>query len=83
MIQLLVSSTNFFPKKKMPDFFWTKLIRVGEGSGLGFGLELVTKVVINWAFFEISLLLTLEPHFGHTKFPDFYTFILDDNRFVR
>ena len=29
----------------------------------------VSKVVF-WAFFEISLLITLEPHVGHTKFPD-------------
>ena len=26
-----------------------------------------------WAFFEMSLLRTLEPHVGHTNFPDFYT----------
>ena len=67
-------STNIFPNKKMPDFFRTKLIWVGEGSvlGSGLGLELVSKVVF-WAFFEISLLVALEPHVGHTKFPDFYT----------
>ena len=28
--------------------------------------------VVFWAFFEISLLVTLEPQVGHTKFPDFY-----------
>ena len=60
----------------MPDFFQTKLVWVhaGSGSGLesGLGLELVSKVVF-WAFFEISLLITLEPHVGHTKYPDFYT----------
>ena len=65
---------QFFPKKETPDFFRTKLIWVGSGSGSGFGLglELVSKAVF-WAFFEISLLITLEPHVGHTKFPDFYT----------
>ena len=31
MIQLLVWSTNFFPKEKMPDFLRTKLIWVGAG----------------------------------------------------
>ena len=35
MIQLLVSSTNFFPKKKMPDFFRPKFIWVGAELGLG------------------------------------------------
>ena len=33
--------------------------------------------------FEISLLITLKPHAGHTKFLDFYAFILDKNLFVR
>ena len=76
-------SINFFPKEKVPDFLRTKLKWVGLGSGLGLGLELVSKLVsevVFWAFFEISLLITLEPHVGHTKFPDFYTFILDNNQ---
>ena len=60
---------HFFQKKKTPDLFRTKLIWVGSGWGLG--LELVSKVV--WAFFEIFLLVTLEPHVGHTKSTDFYT----------
>ena len=72
MMQLSVWSTNFFPSKKMPDFFRTKFTWVGARSGLGFGLELVSKAVFS-AFFEISLLITLVPHVGHTKFPDFYT----------
>ena len=74
MIQLLVWSTNFSQKRKCLIFFRTTLIWVGVGSGLvlSLGLELVSKVVF-WAFFEISLLITLEPHVGHTKFPDFYT----------
>ena len=72
MIQLLVWSTNFYPPPKMPDFFRTKLIWVGAGSGLGLRLGLVSKVVF-WTFFETCLLITLEPHVGHTKFPDFYT----------
>ena len=79
-------SINFFPKEKVPDFLRTKLKWVGLGSGLGLGLELVSKLVsevVFWAFFEISLLITLEPHVGHTKFPDFYTFFLDNNAFVR
>ena len=60
--------------KKTPDFFETKFIWVGAGSGLGLGLgsELVSKVMF-WAFFEIPLLITLEPHGRHTKFPDFCT----------
>ena len=45
------------------------------------GLGLVSKVVFG-AFFESSLLITLESHVGHTKFPDLY-FILDKNPFVR
>ena len=45
---------------------------VGVVVGVRVWLELVSKVVF-WAFFEISLLRTLEPHVGHTKFPDFYT----------
>ena len=65
---------QFPPPPKKPDFFRTKFIWVGSGLGLGLGLglELVSKVVI-WAFFEISLLITLELHVGHTKFPDLYT----------
>ena len=52
--------------------FYSQLIWVGAESGLGLGL--VSKVVVVfWAFVEISLLITLEPHLGHTKFPDFYT----------
>ena len=49
----------------MPDFFETKFIWVGVR------VEVVSKVVFS-AFFEISLLIKLEPHVGHTKFPDFY-----------
>ena len=26
-----------------------------------------------WVLFEISFVITLEPHVGHTKFADFYT----------
>ena len=63
---------QFFPKKRKPHFFRTKLIWVGLGLGLGLGLELVSKVV-SWAFFDISLLIKLEPHVSHTKFADFYT----------
>ena len=85
MIQLLVWSTNFYPPPKTPDFFQTKLIRVGVGSGLGFGLqimlELVSKVVF-WAFFEIAILITLEPRGPH-QMRRFLYFILDNNPFVR
>ena len=42
------------------------------GLGLGLGLELVSKVV-SWTFFELSLLITLKPQVGRTKFPDIYT----------
>ena len=42
------------------------------GLGLGLGLAFVSKGVL-WTFFEVSLLITLEPHVGHTNFPDFYT----------
>ena len=70
------------PPPKKPDFFRTKLIWKGVGLELGLGLELVSKVVF-WAFFEAFLLVTLEPHVGHTNFPDFYTFIPDSNPFVR
>ena len=81
MIQRLVWSTNLFPNKKIPDFCRTKLIWVGAGSGLGLGL--VSKVV-PWVLFEISLLITLEPHVGHThQIPRFLYFILDNNPFVR
>ena len=41
---------------------------VRAGLALGLGLEFVF-----WAIFEVSLLITLEPHLGHTKLPDFYT----------
>ena len=52
--------------------------------GLGLELELVSKVVVFWAFFETSLFITLEPHVGHTEFPNFYLvyFILDSNSSV-
>ena len=68
---------QFLGKKKNACFFRDKFhMLVGAGSGLGFGfglgLGLVSKVVI-WAFFDISLVITLEPHVGHTKFPDFHT----------
>ena len=42
------------------------------GLGLGLGLELVSKVV-SWTFFELSLLITLKPQVGRTKFPAIYT----------
>ena len=45
----------------------------GGGGVRVMGLELVSKVVFLGIFFEISLFTTLEPHAGHTKFPDFYT----------
>ena len=63
-----------FQQKKTPDFFETKLILVGAVLGLGLGSELVPKVVL-WVLFEISVLITLEPHVGHTNFPDFYTLL--------
>ena len=43
---------------------------MGRGGGGVKVIELVSKVEF-WAFFEISLLITLEPHVGHTKLPDF------------
>ena len=56
---------QFFPGKKQPDFFRTKLMWVGSGLGLGLGLGLellmVSKAVFR-AFFEIYLLVTVEPH---------------------
>ena len=88
IIQLLVWSTNFFPKKKIPDFFRTKLMWVGARSGLGLGLglwlELVSKVMFR-AFFEIYIIpshntgTTRGPH----QIPRFLYFILDSNQFVR
>ena len=76
LILLLVKCNNFWGNNKTPDFFRTEFIWVGAGSrlgfGFGFGLGLVSKVVI-WACFDIiSLVITLEPHVGHTKFPDFH-----------
>ena len=61
------------PQEKMPDFFRTKLICVGSGTGLGLGLGLylVSKVVF-WAFFEIFLLITLEPQYAFTARMDYY-----------
>ena len=62
---------------------------VGKGGGGGWGklhirvLELVPcKYVALWAFFEISLLMTLEPH-GPQQFPRFLYFVLDNNSSVR
>ena len=72
MIQFSMWSTNFFRKKKaccVPD-----QVRMGRD---GVWLELVSQVVF-WAFFEIW-----KPHVDHTKFPEFYTFILDNNPVVR
>ena len=63
---------QFLPKKKaccVPD-----QVRMGRD---GVWLELVSQVVF-WAFFEIW-----KPHVDHTKFPEFYTFILDNNPVVR
>ena len=45
---------------------------VGVGVRLRVRLRLVSKVVF-WAFFQIFLLIALEPHVGHTKFPDLYS----------
>ena len=39
----------------------------------GVRVRVIVSKAVFWAFFEISLLVTLEPHAGHTKFPDFYT----------
>ena len=77
IIGLLVWWTNSPPHPQKADFFRTKYVRVGAGSGLGLGLglELESKVVFKvvfWAFYEVSLLITLEPHAAHTNFPDFY-----------
>ena len=66
------SVVDQFFKKKTPDFFEAKLVRVGAGSGLGLGLGLVSKVVFS-AFFEIFGLITLEPHADHNQVPDSYT----------
>ena len=52
------------------------------GVGVRVRVRIVSKGVL-WAFFEISLLITLEPHVGHTKFSDFLYFILDSSPFVR
>ena len=58
---------QFLPSSpKTPDFFQTKFVSVWSALGL------VSKAVF-WALFEISLLITLGPHVGHTKYPDFYT----------
>ena len=73
------------PKTKVFDFFpgSVDMGRVGvRVRVIGLGLELVSRAVF-WAFFEISLVITLEPHVGHTKFPHFYTFIVDNNPYVR
>ena len=62
---------QFFRKKRKGLIFSRqKSVWVGAESGLAFGLALVSKAVF-LASFEISLLVTLEPHVGHTKFPDF------------
>ena len=68
---LIVRSTDFQTKQKAPDFFDTRYIWTGAGSGLGI-VSRESKVVFR-AFCEISLPITLEPHAGHTKFPDYYT----------
>ena len=60
--------------------------RVGVGLGLGLGLQLVSKVVFLCIFRNIlsqNTSTALEPHVDHIKFPEFYTFILDDNPYVR
>ena len=67
------------PPKK-PDFFPDK-VDMGRG-GVGVRVRVRVRIVSNvvlWAFFEISL----QPHVGHTNFPDFLYFILDNNPFVR
>ena len=46
--------------------------------GLGLGFE------VCWNFFtELSLVITLEPHVGHTKIPRFLYFILENNSSAR
>ena len=65
-----IASSIIFSKKKTLVFFEPKFTRVGSGSGLE--LQLVSKVAF-WALLEIiSLVVTLEPHVGHTKIPDIY-----------
>ena len=82
-IQLLVWSTIFFPKTKVPDIFRAVLIWVGSGLGfgLGLGLELVSRAVF-WAFFEISLVNTGTTRAPH-QIPRFLYFILDNNPYMR
>ena len=67
LIQLLVWWTTFFPQNEKCLIFSGQLIWVGAG------LELVVSKAVFWAFFEVSLLVTLEPHVGHTKVTDFST----------
>ena len=57
---------QFFHKKKSLIFPKVHMGRGGSGSVIG--LESVSEAVF-WAFFDISLLVTLEPQEGHTKFP--------------
>ena len=62
----------FHKKKKTPHCFETKPLWVGAGSGVGLGLVSTTAVLFR-AFFVVFQFITLEPHAGHTKLPDFST----------
>ena len=59
---------QLFPRKKKKARFFS-----GQKFIWVIGLQLVFKKVAFWAFFEKVLLITLELHVGHTKFPDFHT----------
>ena len=55
---------------------------VGAGSGLGFGLELVSKAVF-WAFSQNIPSYNTGTTRGPHQIPRFLYFILDNNPFVR
>ena len=57
-----------FPQTKSARLFPDKA-HMGRS---GVRVRVIVSRVVFWAFFEVALLMTLDPHVGHTKLPYFY-----------
>ena len=57
--------------------YLTKEAQLLSSSSFRFWFQMIFQ--LTFASFVPGLIVTLEPHVGHTNFPDFYTFTVDNN----